>query len=49
MISSYIPNPESFKLIMSIGNISAAGEELKIFGIKKGDSWLKQGFPYPFL
>ncbi len=43
MISSYILNPESFKSIMSIGNISAAGEELKIFGIKKGDSWLKTG------
>ena len=43
MISSYILNPESFKSIMSIGNISATGEELKIFGIKKGDSWLKTG------
>lgn len=43
MISSYILNPVSFKSILSIGNISAAGEELKIFGIKKGDSWLKTG------
>ncbi len=43
MVSSYILNPESFKSIMSIGNISATGEELKIFGIKKGDSWLKTG------
>jgi len=43
MISSYILNPESFKSILSIGNISAVGEELKIFGIKKGDSWLKTG------
>lgn len=43
MISSYIFNPESFKSILSIGNISASGEELKIFGIKKGDSWLKTG------
>jgi len=43
MVSSYILNPESFRTIMSIGNISAAGEELKIFGIKKGDSWLKTG------
>ncbi len=43
MISSYILNPESFKSILSIGNISATGEELKIFGIKKGDSWLKTG------
>lgn len=43
MISSYILNPESFKSILSVGNISAIGEELKIFGIKKGDSWLKTG------
>ncbi len=43
MISSYCFNPESFKSLMSFGNISAVGEELKIFGIKKGDSWLKTG------
>lgn len=43
MISSYILNPESFKSILSVGNISAIGEELKIFSIKKGDSWLKTG------
>ncbi|WP_299051775.1 CPBP family intramembrane glutamic endopeptidase [uncultured Polaribacter sp.] len=43
MISSFILNPESFKSILSIGNLSAVGEELKIFGIKKGDSWLKTG------
>ncbi|MFT5823492.1 MAG: membrane protease YdiL (CAAX protease family) [Crocinitomix sp.] len=43
MLSSYILNPESFKSILSVGNISAIGEELKIFGIKKGDSWLKTG------
>lgn len=43
MISSYILNPESFKSILSVGNISAIGEELKIVGIKKGDSWLKTG------
>ena len=43
MISSYILNPESLKSILSIGNLSAVGEELKIFGIQKGDSWLKTG------
>lgn len=43
MISSYILNPESFKSILSIGNLSAVGEELKIFGIKKGDNWIKTG------
>jgi membrane protease YdiL (CAAX protease family) len=43
LISSYILNPEGVKSILSFGNISAVGEELKIFGIKKGDSWLKTG------
>lgn len=43
MISSYLLNPEGFKSVLSVGNISAMGEELKIFGIKKGDSWLKTG------
>ncbi|MGD1839761.1 MAG: CPBP family intramembrane glutamic endopeptidase [Thermonemataceae bacterium] len=43
MISSYLLNPDSFKSILSVGNISAIGEELKIFGIKRGDSWLKTG------
>ena len=43
MISSYLLNPENFKSFLSFGNISAKGEELKIFGIKKGDSWLKTG------
>lgn len=43
IVGSYLLNPESFKSILSIGNISAVGEELKLFGIKKGDSWLKTG------
>lgn len=43
MVSSYMLNPESFKSILSIGKVSAVAEELKIFGIKKGDSWLKTG------
>jgi len=48
MISSYLLNPESFKSFLSFGNISAKGEELKIFGIKKGDSWLKTGTSLSF-
>jgi membrane protease YdiL (CAAX protease family) len=43
MIFSYLLNPQIFKSILSFGDISAKGEELKIFGIKKGDSWLKTG------
>jgi membrane protease YdiL (CAAX protease family) len=43
LTSSYLLNPVSVKSLLSIGNIAAAGEELKIFGIKQGDSWLKTG------
>ncbi len=43
MISSYVFNSESFKSILSFGDIDAVGEELKLFGIKKGDTWLKTG------
>jgi membrane protease YdiL (CAAX protease family) len=43
MIGSYFFNPGIFKSLLSFGNISAAGEELKILGIKEGDSWLKTG------
>jgi hypothetical protein len=38
LTSSYLLNPISVKSILSIGNISAAGAELKIFGIKQGDT-----------
>jgi membrane protease YdiL (CAAX protease family) len=43
MACSYFFNPESFKSLFSVGNISAAGEAMKLFGIKEGDSWLKTG------
>ena len=43
MAFSYYLNPESFTNLFSLGNISAVGEELKVFGIAKGDSWLKTG------
>jgi membrane protease YdiL (CAAX protease family) len=36
-------NPHNFNNFFSFGQISAVGEELKLFGIKKGDSWLKTG------
>lgn len=48
MITSYILNPENFRSILSLGNISAIGEELQLFGINKGDSWLKTGLSLSF-
>lgn len=43
MVGAFFLHPESFKSIMTAGNIAAKGEELKLFGIKQGDSWLKTG------
>ena len=43
LCSSYYLNPESVKSIFSLGHLSATGTELKIFGIKEGDSWVKTG------
>lgn len=43
ILVTYLLNPHNFNNFFSFGRISAAGEELKLFGIKKGDSWLKTG------
>lgn len=40
---SYALNKSSFINYFSIGDISAPAKELKLFGIKQGDSWLKTG------
>lgn len=43
ILVTYLLNPQNFNNFFSFGQISAAGEELKLFGIKKGDSWLRTG------
>ena len=43
ILVTYMLNPHNFNNFFSFGQISAVGEELKLFGIKKGDSWLKTG------
>lgn len=43
LVTTFILNRENFLIYFSIGNISKAGNELKIFGIKQGDSWIKTG------
>jgi membrane protease YdiL (CAAX protease family) len=48
LICSYFLNPAGFTSLFSIGNVSAPGEALKVFGIKKGDSWLKTGLSLSF-
>lgn len=43
LLTTYILNKESFLTYFSFGQISIPGNELKFFGIKQGDSWLKTG------
>jgi membrane protease YdiL (CAAX protease family) len=43
LASAYLLNPEGVKSILSFGDLAAEGEELKIVGIKEGDSWMKTG------
>jgi membrane protease YdiL (CAAX protease family) len=41
--TTFLLNKENFKTFFSFGRISSIGQELKMFGIKQGDSWLKTG------
>jgi membrane protease YdiL (CAAX protease family) len=43
LLTTYILNKENFLTYFSFGHISIPGDELKLFGIKQGDSWLKTG------
>jgi membrane protease YdiL (CAAX protease family) len=43
LLTTYILNKENFLTYFSFGQVSSLGDELKIFGIKQGDSWLKTG------
>lgn len=43
LTASYFLNPASVQSMLSFGNMAAAVEELKVFGIQQGDSWLKTG------
>lgn len=44
ILTTYLVNRQFFTTYFSFGNISAVGQELKLFGIKQGDTWLKTGF-----
>jgi uncharacterized protein len=43
LTATYLLNKENFASYFSLGNISAPAKELKFFGIKESDSWLKTG------
>ena len=43
LATTYFLNKENFANYFSVGNISANSQEMKLFGIKQGDTWLKTG------
>ncbi|MFB2121469.1 CPBP family intramembrane glutamic endopeptidase [Parapedobacter sp. 2B3] len=43
ILTTYLLNKQNFKTYFSFGHISAVGQELKLFGIKQGDTWTKTG------
>lgn len=48
IFTTFLLNKENFAQYFSLGQISAVGEELHLFGIKQGDSWLKTGLSLCF-
>lgn len=44
LVLTYFQNPENFKLLFSIGNISAPAEPVSWFGIGLDRSWIYVGF-----
>jgi membrane protease YdiL (CAAX protease family) len=44
LLTTFLLNKTHFSNYFSFGQISAVGQELKLFGIKQGDSWIKTGF-----
>ena len=43
VLTTFLLNRENFSTYFSFGQISSIGQELKFFGIKQGDNWLKTG------
>jgi len=43
LLTSFLLNKTNFLNYFSLGQISAFGNELRLFGIKQGDSWIKTG------
>ena len=43
ILTTYLLNKQNFTTYFSFGKISTVGQELKLFGIKQGDTWTKTG------
>lgn len=48
LITTYFLNKENFLAHFTLGHISSPSKELKLFGIKANDSWLKTGISLTF-
>src|SRR3989338_5816038 len=49
LVTTFFLNKEAFANFFRFGNLSATSEEMKLFGIKAGDSWLKTGLSLTFI
>ena len=49
LTTTYFLNKENFANYFSVGNIFANSQEMKLFGIKQGDTWLKTGLSLSIL
>lgn len=49
LVTTYFLNKETFANFFTFGNLSASAQEMKLFGIKAGDSWLKTGLSLTFI
>lgn len=43
ILTTFLLNKQNFTSYFSFGKVSAVGQELKLFGIKQGDTWTKTG------
>lgn len=43
LTTTYLLNRENFNVHFSLGRISAPAQQMKLFGIKEGDTWLNTG------
>ena len=49
LVTTYFLNREIFPSFFRFGNLFATSQEMKLFGIKAGDSWFKTGLSLTFV
>lgn len=43
LLAVHLQNPQAFRQYFSIGRISAPANQLRVFGVRQGESWLRVG------